>query len=113
MAIHTSLSRRNARISELLDTGVTVATVDAVISDVMFVAELNRLLAREVSLSVIRRPVELEQQPDNYRDEKDRAEDADFRYEVSASLKNLAHRLLKLPVELESRVRKLLPDAGN
>lgn len=73
---------------------MTIAAVDAVIANVVFVAELNRLFAREVSLSVVRRPVELEEQPDNYRDKEDRAEDTDFRYEVGASLKNLAHRLL-------------------
>lgn len=94
MAIHACLRRRNTCISQLLDSGVTIAAVDAVISDVMFVAELNGLFAREISLSIVRGSVEFEQQPDNDGDEKDRAEDADFRYEVSASMKDLAHRLL-------------------
>jgi len=91
MTIHAGLCRGYSRICELLDGGVAIAAIDTVIAGVMFMAELNGLLAREVRLSVIRRPVEFEQQPDDYRDEEDRAEDADFGYEVSASMKDLAH----------------------
>jgi hypothetical protein len=71
---------------------MAIAAIDAVIADVMLMAELNWLFAREKCLSVIGRPVEFEQQPDDDPDEEDRAEDADFRYEISASMKDLAHR---------------------
>lgn len=78
MAVHTGLGRRDPGIAELLDGSVAVAAVDAVISDVMFVAELNRLFAREISLRVVRGPVEFEQEPDDYCDEENRTEDANF-----------------------------------
>lgn len=94
VAIHTGLSRGYAGKGELLNGGVTVAAVNAIISDMMFVAELNRLLAWEISLRVVRGPVELEQQPDNQSDEEDRAEDGDLRDEVRASIKDLTHRPL-------------------
>jgi len=71
---------------------------------VMLVAKLNRLLSRKKSLSVVRGPIELKKQPDNYGDKEDRAEDADFGNEVRASMKNLAHRLLSS----ERRLEKLL-----
>jgi hypothetical protein len=73
---------------------VTVAAIYSVIAYVVLVAELNGLLAREISLSVIGRPVELEQQPDDDRDEENRAEDTNLGDEVGASMKDLAHRLL-------------------
>lgn len=60
----------------------------------MLVAELNGLLAREERLSVIRGPVEFEQQLDDYRNEENRAEDADLGNEVGTSMEDLAHRQL-------------------
>src|SRR6185295_12766235 len=86
------LRRRNTGEGLLLDRCMAIAAIDAVIADVMLMAELNRLLAREKGLSVIGRSVEFEQQVDDDPDKKDRAEDADFRYEISASMKDLAHR---------------------
>jgi hypothetical protein len=59
VTIHASLGRGDTRISEFLNRGVTVAAVDAVVTDVVLVAELNRLFAREECLSVVRRSVEL------------------------------------------------------
>lgn len=102
MAIHTGLSRGNAGVSQFLDGGVAIAAVDAVISDVMFVTELDRLFAREIGLSVVRGSVEFEQEPDDYCDEENRAEDANFRDEVGTSMKDLTHRFAKSRLELEN-----------
>ena len=102
MAIHTGLSRRNACVGKLLDGGVAVTAIDAVISDVMFMTELNGLFAGEISLSVVGGPVEFEQEPDDYCDEENRAEDANFRDKVGTSMKDLTHRSAKLPKELEN-----------
>lgn len=101
MAVHAGLGRRDAGISQLLDGRMTVTAVDAVISDVMFVTELNRLFARKISLSVVRGPVEFEQKPDDYCDEENRAEDANFRDKVCTSMKDLTHRFAKSRLELE------------
>jgi hypothetical protein len=78
VAVHASLRRRNARVSELLDRRVTITAIDSIIADVMLVTELNGLLPRKISLSVVRGSIELEKQPDDYGDEEDRAENADF-----------------------------------
>lgn len=105
MAIHTGLGRRDACIGELLDSRMTVTAVDAVISDVMFVTELNGLFPGEICLCVVRGPVEFEQKPDDYCDEENRAEDANFRNEVGTSMKDLTHRFAKSRLELEKTSR--------
>ena len=91
VAVHAGLGWRNACISEFLNGSVTVATIDAVVAGVMFVTELNGLFARKVRLSVVRRPVEFEQQPNGDCDKEDSAEDAYLGNEVRASMKDLAH----------------------
>src|SRR5438309_10022308 len=45
VTVHACAGRRHAGGSRCLNRGVTVAAIDAVIADVMFVAELNWLLA--------------------------------------------------------------------
>lgn len=61
VAIHAGLGRGDTRKREFLNRGVTVAAVNAVVTDVVLMAELNRLFAREERLGVIRRSVELQQ----------------------------------------------------
>ena len=78
VAVHASLRRRNTRVAELLDRCVAVAAINSVIADVVLVAELNGLLSRKISLRVVRGSIELEKQPNDYCDEENRAEDADF-----------------------------------
>jgi hypothetical protein len=94
MAIHAGLGRGYSGKGELLDSGVTVAAVYAIIADVMFVAELNGLLAWKKGLGVVGGSVEFEQQPDDQPNKEERAEDGDFRNEVRASIKDLPHRPL-------------------
>src|SRR5437899_2390064 len=48
VTIHTDSRRRHSCRRRRLDRGMTVTAVDAVIADVMFVTELNRLLALDV-----------------------------------------------------------------
>ena len=95
MAVHTSLGRWDSSKRELLDGSMAVAAIDSVIADVMLVTELDRLLAREEGLGVIRRSIEFKQHP--YKDgaEKDRAEDRRFGNEVGASIEDLPHRFLR------------------
>lgn len=92
MAIHTRLSRRDSGVSELLNSGVTVAAIDPVIAGVMFVAELNGLFSREESLRIVRGPVEFEQHPDGDPNEEHRSEDGSLRDKVRASIEDLPHR---------------------
>ena len=102
MTVHTGLGWRDPGKRKLLDGGVTVAAVDSVIADVVFMAELNRLLSGKEGLGVVRGAVELEQHPDGYAKEKNRAEDSDLRDEVGASIKDLSHRFPNSRQELET-----------
>ena len=92
MAVHARLGRRNSGVRQLLDRRMTIPAIDSVITNVVFVAELNRLFSRKKGLSVVRRAIGFEQQPDNYRDEEHCPEDADLRDEICAPMKNLTHR---------------------
>ncbi len=48
MAVHAGLRRRNTGHGGSFDAGMTVAAVNTVIADVMFMAELHRLLPGNV-----------------------------------------------------------------
>jgi len=92
MTVHAGLCRRDAGIRELFDRRMTIPAIDSVITNVVFVAELNRLFAGKKGLSVIGRAIGFEKKPDNYRDEEHCPEDADLRDEICAPMKDLAHR---------------------
>src|SRR5262249_30588531 len=92
VAVHACLGRRNACECRLLDRRVAVAAVDAVTADVALVAELNRLLPRNLRAGNPRRSRDRggeEQQPD---DDEERPEETDPRKRVRARVKDLRHR---------------------
>ena len=74
---------------------MAVAAIDSVIAHVVLVAELNRLLAREESLGVIRRPIEFKEHPYKNGGKEDRAEDRRLGNEVGTSIEDLPHRFLR------------------
>ena len=92
MAVHARLGRRDARKRRILDRGVAVPAVDAVAGDVPFVAELDRLLARDARAGDPRRAIDLLEQAEQAGDEEDRAEDADPSNRVGAAVEDLRHR---------------------
>ena len=94
MAVHAGLGRGDAGKCESLDCCVAITAVDAVIPHVVFMAELDWLLARKISLGVIRGPIELQEEPDDDDDKEESAEDSHLRNEVGASVKDLSHRRL-------------------
>ena len=73
------------------DGRVAVAAIDAVAGDVAFVAELDRLLARDVDLRHPRRSIDLIGEVEKAGDEEERAENADPCNRVRAAMKNLRH----------------------
>src|SRR5436309_534453 len=89
VAVHARLRRRNARERGILDRRVTVAAVEAVARDVAFVAELDRLLARDARLRHPGRTRDFGRQPEEARHEEDSAEDADPSNRVGAAVKDL------------------------
>jgi len=103
VTVHAGSGRRDPGERSFLDSRVAISAVDAVLAYVVFVAELNGLLARKKRLSVVRGSVELQQQPENYRDEEDRAKDTELGYVVSASTKDLAHGLPSSEAESEKQ----------
>jgi hypothetical protein len=63
MTIHAGLGWRDAGKRRGLDGRVTVAAVDSVIADMMFVAELHWLLSRDEGLGRVGRPGESRHEP--------------------------------------------------
>jgi len=90
---HTGPSRGDSRKSALLNRSVAIAAIDAVVADMMFVAELNRLLARKKSLCVVRRPVEFQQEPHDDSNKKHSAVNRELGDVVGAASEDLAHSL--------------------
>jgi hypothetical protein len=58
---------------------VTVATIDTVVSDVMFVTELDRLLPFHPLAGIPRRTIEFDGDPKEGDNNKDRAVDSNLR----------------------------------
>jgi len=77
---------------------MAVAAIYSVIANVVLVTKLNRLLAREEGLGVIRGSVEFKQHPDQDSGEKHGTEDGRLRDKVGASIEDLPHRFLR-PIE--------------
>jgi hypothetical protein len=95
MTVHARLRRRNACERGLLDRSVAIAAIDPESFDVMFVAERNRLSARDISLCDVRGAVDLEDEPPESRNEKQEPEDADPSNRVGAAMKDLRHVLCR------------------
>ena len=92
MTAHANLRRRHAGRRRLLHRRVTVTAIDAVVPDVMFVTELNWLLALDVLAGVPARAINLSRHPERSEENKDRAEDRGPRQVIGAVTKNLWHR---------------------
>src|SRR5438552_15903048 len=75
VTVHARLGRRDAGEPRLLDRRVTVPAIDAVSGDVPLVAELDRLLARNVRFGYPRRTVDSREQEEKSGNEEDSAED--------------------------------------
>ena len=71
---------------------MAITTIDAVIADVMFVAELNGLLSFEPLARVPSGTIKLNGGPQSSNHDEQRTVDGDFRERVSAVMKNLWHR---------------------
>jgi hypothetical protein len=70
---------------------VAIAAIYPVIPDMMFMAELHGLFARNKCEGVIARPGELRHKPERKADKKYSAKYGYTRYDISAAMKDLAH----------------------
>ena len=91
MTIHARAYWRDACERGGFDGRMTIATVDPVITRVVFVAELDGLLPLDKCASVIRRPLDLRQDPRGAAKDKDGAKYAHLRKGVSTAMENLRH----------------------
>ena len=73
---------------------MAIAAVDAVVADVVRVAELNRLLDVFVRSCDVRRAAEHHEQRDQTTDEKEQAAETGLGEEVCAAIEDLRHREL-------------------
>jgi hypothetical protein len=72
---------------------VAITAINPLVAYVVTMPELHGLLARKVSLGVIRRPSELSHQPERDAYKEYGAENANPGYDIRASMKDLAHFL--------------------
>src|SRR5262249_29760148 len=100
VAIDAGLRRRNAGEGGVLDLRVTVTAVDAELARVVLVAELHRLLARDALLRHVAGAVDQGTEPEQTRDDEERAEDAHPRQRVGAAVEGLRHGLLRTPARV-------------
>src|SRR6266487_2427142 len=96
VAVHAGLRRRNPGNRGRFHAGMTVTAVNAVIADVMLVAELHRLLPVDVLLRHVRRARHREDRDKRQPDQEKSGEDTESGNEVSASMKNLRHLIFAL-----------------
>src|SRR6202158_2993670 len=91
VAAHANLSSRKSGDSGLLYRRMAVAAIDAVVGDVMLVAEGNGLFFDDLNIGDVGTPVhgvcEREQRPCS----KDGSDETYLRNRVSASMENLSH----------------------
>ena len=91
VAVHARRGRRYARGGRCFDGSVTVAAIDAVVTDVMFMTELDGLLSFEPSAGVPGGTIQLNSDPQQSNDYENGAVDRDFRQRVCAVMENLWH----------------------
>jgi len=91
VAIHTGFGGRNAGERAVFHRCVAVAAVDAVVADVVLVAEGHRLAAGDAYFGDIRRFIDCRQRGHQRDHQNDAAENADFRKGIGTGMEYLAH----------------------
>ena len=91
VAVHARRGRRYARGGGCFDGSVTVAAIDAVVTDVMFMTELNGLLTFDPLAGVPGGTIQLDSDPKQSDDYEYSAINRDFRQRVRAVMEDLWH----------------------
>src|SRR5438552_15406876 len=92
VTVHAGARCRNAGERRVLDRRMTVAAVDSVPGDVALVAELDRLLARDMGAGHPWRPIHFRDEHEKPGNEEHGPEDADPRDRIGTAMKDLRHR---------------------
>lgn len=99
VAIHTGLRRRHACRRRRFDRLVTIAAINAVIADMVLMAELNRLLLFQIAPGQIRRASELRVRKERRSAQHYCHDHADLGNIICTLRKNLCHLIsLTLPL---------------
>jgi hypothetical protein len=91
LAVHARVGRRDSRNSGSFHARVAIAAINAVVADMMFMAELYGLLTREVLARHVRGTGNGKHGNQRQPDQKERREHTKTGDEVRASMKNLGH----------------------
>ena len=91
MAIHAGFRRRDTRNGGSLDRGMTVPAVEPIVAHVVLVAELHRLLARNVLVRRIGRTRQPQNAHEPQSDQKNSREQTESGDKICAAMKNLGH----------------------
>lgn len=91
VAIHTGLGRRDAGESGSFDTVMTVAAINAVIADVVFVTELQRLVSGDAFIGDVRRSRHKQNRRQRDVRQNHQCEHRKSRNQICAAVKDLGH----------------------
>ena len=92
VTVHADRSRGNTRRRGCLNRCVAITAINAIIADVVFMAELNRLLNFNRLTRVPGRTANRGRNPEGRYQNEDRSEDRGLRQSVRTVVKNLWHR---------------------
>jgi hypothetical protein len=96
VAVHAGLCGGDTRDGRGFYARVTVSAVDAIVADVVFVAELHRLLARDILIRGIGRASDPQHSRECEPSQKYSGEHTESRDEIRAAVKNLGHVIVAL-----------------
>ena len=92
VAVHARFRRRHPGAGRAFDRSVAIAAINAIIANVMLMAELNRLRFDDISLIPVRRPRKPDKNEiDRNNSDSTRSHERCARYRVRALLKYLRH----------------------
>ena len=91
VAIHAGFCGRNSRVGGSFDAGVTVTTVDAIIADVVLVAELDGLLPGDALVGDVRRTRHKQHTGQGKSAKHNGYEQTKPRNKIHTTMKNLCH----------------------
>lgn len=89
---HTGFRRGNPSRCRNFDAGMAIATVDAEATDMVFMAELHRLIAGNILLCDVGGAVDLIDQEEQHQQEDQSTKYARSRNSIRATMKYLGHR---------------------
>jgi hypothetical protein len=91
MTGHAGIGAGQTGERRFFDSGVAISAIDAVVSDVVFMAERDRLIKRDVDVGCVRRPIDFGSRPSGAASQNYRANDDDSSVNVRFWRKQLGH----------------------